>query len=105
MVLLTINTDILKKNHSEFLQTLISVGKEVRKLPGCTSYQILQNLEADDSISLELEWDSHDAMRSYVDSRNFSIIMGAIKTFCMAPQIKIGQLVQVEHQNLIDKNY
>ena len=105
MVLLTITVDVLKKNHSEFFQTLISLGQEVRRYPGCVSYEVFQSLEAGNHISLELEWVSNETMRSYINSRTFSITMGAIKTFCIAPKIRIGQLAVVEHQDLINNDY
>lgn len=105
MILLTIHVDVLKKNHSEFLQTLASIGNEVRKLPGCLSYQIHQDVETESMLSLELEWDHNDALRSYLNSRNFSITMGAIKTFCVSPIIKLGKLVHIDQQNLLDNSY
>ena len=63
MVLLSIHVDVLKKDHSEFVQTLISIGNEVRKQPGCISYQIQQDVEAQNRLTLESEWDDNDAVR------------------------------------------
>ena len=101
MVLLSIHVDVLKKDHSELVQTLISIGNEVRKQPGCISYQIQQDVEAQNHITLESEWDDNDAVKVYINSKNFSVTMGAIKTFSISPQIKIGNMMAVDHDNFM----
>ncbi len=83
---LIINVDIYKKSHSELFQTLISLGHEVRKYPGCTSYEVFQSLEEINHLSLESVWVSNEALRPYIDSKTFSITIGAIKTFCLIPK-------------------
>lgn len=105
MILLTLQIDVLKKNHPEFLQTLIGIGDEVRKLPGCISYQIYQYVETDNMLCLEIEWSNDESMRTYVESKNYSIIIGAIKTFGGTPQIKLGEIIRVEHHDLLDNKY
>jgi len=105
MILLTIDVDVLKKNHPEFLQTLIGIGDDVRKLPGCISYQIHQDVGIDNLLCLKIEWDNDESMRTYVKSKSFSITIGAIKTFGGTPQIKLGEIVPIEHENLLDNKY
>ena len=102
MIFLTQNVKIPEIHHFEFLQTLNSIGKLVRTQTGCISYHINQNLEQNNLILLQSEWEDKESMKRYLESSKFAIVMGAMRTFSLFPEIKVGKLTSVDQKQLLD---
>ena len=96
-----IEIKIPQLKHKEFLQTMFSIISDIRLEEGCLRYRIHKDVEIEDLILLEMEWGSKDAIERHLQSKNFRIILGAMKTLLTIPVIKIRDISPFQEDGFV----
>jgi quinol monooxygenase YgiN len=80
---------------------MLSIISDLRMEKGCLKYKIYKDVEIEDLILLEMEWNSKDAIEQHFQSKNFRIILGAMKTLLSMPNIKIRDVSSFQEEGFV----
>ena len=88
MVSITIKVAVPEEKQTEFLQTGVDIVRNARNETGCLEAHIHRDLENENSFHMVMEWESQSLIESFIRSRNFSALIGAMRFLSDTPDIR-----------------
>ena len=76
MIIVTMEMTVLPEKQKELLQTLQAISASTRKLKGCISSHIFQDMENKSTLSLIQKWETHEDLDNHLRSDEFSALLG-----------------------------
>ena len=63
----------------EFVQSMRSFSRKIRKEKGCLGYNVYRDSDKDNTYSLVGEWKTRPAMEKHFKTKNFEVLIGAAR--------------------------
>lgn len=79
MFVYQINIKIKPYKTDEFVKSMCSFSRKIRKQKGCLGYCVYQNSEKKNAFSLVGEWQTCQAMEKHFKTNNFEVLIGAAR--------------------------
>jgi len=79
MPVLIIETEIMKQNHDEFINTVRILLDRFRKSRGCEGYQLNRDFENENLFQLISTWQMQQDLDAHASSADFVVLQGAIE--------------------------
>jgi quinol monooxygenase YgiN len=80
MIVSTIRIRANPQHQRELLQVLQAMLEPIRKAAGCRAATLYQDVDNEDVVSLQADWETQAEMEQHVRSEIFCVLRGAIKT-------------------------
>ena len=84
----TITVDINPESREEFVQTVRSVGENLKKEKGFRRSGLFQDVDNPNRFNLTEEWETQDDLDSHVRSDIFRVLMGALKVLGKQSEVR-----------------
>ena len=94
---------VLPKNHQEFIQVGRLLVKDGQLEKGCRSYEIYQDLDADNCYHLVAEWSTRADLEIHISKQNFGALFGALNFLGTSYDITIHQMSYEGGKDLISQ--
>ena len=91
----------LEKRH-ELLRACRSIMDQTRQDEDCKSSSLSQNSTNENIIVIEQTWSRWDAVKHYLQSDNFSVLLGAMKLLGKSYEIRINDSSQAEGLKVVE---
>jgi len=78
MILIIIRMKVLSEKRMELSQTIASLIGSIRLEKGCRRCDFCQSMENENEIFLLEEWDTQENLKSYLKSKRFKVLRGAM---------------------------
>jgi len=89
MILLKIEISVPLEKQKEFCQTASALARQIRKEEGCISHNWYHDLDNQETFLLIEQWDTNDHITTHLQSEQFGILSGALKTLGDQQSIQI----------------
>jgi quinol monooxygenase YgiN len=63
----------------EFVESMRSFARKIRKEKGCLAYSLYRDSEKENTFSVAGEWQTRPAMEKHFKSENFEVLIGAAR--------------------------
>jgi quinol monooxygenase YgiN len=83
------------------LRTIKDLLVKIRQEKDCVSCHCYLDVEADDVIFLEQEWETNEALTAHLRSGHFKILLGTMELISIKPEIIVNTVVATEHVEAI----
>ena len=93
MILLTMKMSVLSEKRKEFLQTVLAMTEPTRRLRGCRSYGVFQDVEHENVFSLIQEWDTQEDVNAHLRSDVFGALLGARSLLLEPPELRLERVM------------
>jgi quinol monooxygenase YgiN len=87
---------------NEFVESMCSLARKIRKEKGCLGYSVYRDSEKENTYSVVGEWQTHQAMQKHFQTHDFEVSIGAARVlgetfeFNTAEVLKTGGFKLVE---------
>ena len=88
MVTMTVIVKVKPQKREEFLQAMRSLNADPGKYEGLTRSTLYQELDDQTGFSLNYEWETQEDLDFYLDTEEFSILLGALKVLGEKSEIR-----------------
>jgi quinol monooxygenase YgiN len=78
MILLMIRMKVISEKRMELSQTIASLIVSIRTEKGCERCDFCQSVEDENELCLLGEWDTHENLKSHLESERFRVLRGAL---------------------------
>jgi len=92
MVIALIKLNARSEKCLELKQSLLAMIEPTRKLAGCLSYNIYQDVENDNDFSLIQIWQTRDDLDDYVRSDLFTVLIGIRYLLSRPSEISVNEV-------------
>ena len=82
---------VAEKKFDEFIESLCSLSRGIRKEAGCVGFYLYRDLEKKDVYSVIGEWRTHQAMEKHFKHKLFSVLIGAAKVLSKDFEMSIDE--------------
>ena len=103
MIVGTLRIRPMPQRRGELLEILRSVQSRVLAQPGCVSFQIYEEHDAEAAIVLVERWESEAALDQHIRSEAYRRILGAIELSSDAPEIRFESVSATEGIEKIER--
>ena len=79
MLIYQIQIEIKPYKTDEFVESMRSFSKGIRKQKGCLGYSVYRNFEKKNTYSVVGEWKTQQAMEKHFKTRDFELLIGAAR--------------------------
>jgi quinol monooxygenase YgiN len=86
-----IKTVIKANKFDEFMETLSSLAKEFSKEKGCYNFGLYTSIDEENTYMVISEWKTNPAMEKHFKSKNFTLMIGAIRVLGETFEISISE--------------
>jgi quinol monooxygenase YgiN len=69
---------VLAEKRMELSQTIASLSGSIRREKGCRRCDFCQSIEDENRLFLLEEWDTHENLKSHLNSGRFRVLRGAM---------------------------
>ena len=76
----------------EFVKSMRSFSRRIRKEKGCLGYNVYRDHENEDTYSLVGEWKTRQAMDKHFQTRDFEVLIGAARVLGETLEMKIAEV-------------
>ena len=91
MLFYQINVEIKKYKTDEFVQSMRSSSRKIRKEKGCLGYNVYRDSDKDNTYSLVGEWKTRPAMEKHFKTQNFEVLIGAARVLGETFEMNISE--------------
>ena len=74
----------------EFLQTMGTIIVDLHKVEGCINIDFQQDAQVNDQFYIRLDWQSNQLLEAMLNTKEYSILEGAMKVLCEKPLVEIS---------------
>ena len=78
----------------EFVKSMRSFARKIRKEKGCLAYDVYRDSENENTYSLIGEWKTRQAMEKHFKTQNFEVLIGATRVLGDTFEMKIGKVLK-----------
>lgn len=93
MIDVLIKMTVPADKRNEVLHTIKGLLVQIRRDQDCVSCHCYLDVEADDVVIFEQEWDTNDALKAHLRSGHFKVLLGAMKLLSIEPEIRVNTIV------------
>jgi quinol monooxygenase YgiN len=79
MLFYQIKVDIKPYKSDEFIKSMRSFSRRIRKEKGCLGYSVYRDSEKENTYSLVGEWKTRQAMEKHFRTHDFEVLIGAAR--------------------------
>jgi quinol monooxygenase YgiN len=72
-----IKIEIKQYKTDEFVESMRSFARKIRKEKGCLGYSVYRDSEKESTFSVAGEWQTRRAMEQHFKTQNFEVVIGA----------------------------
>jgi quinol monooxygenase YgiN len=87
----------------EFVQSMRSFARKIRKEKGCLGYSVYRDSEKENTYSLVGEWKTHPAMEKHFRTQTFEVLMGAARVLGETFEMNIAEVVKTADFELVEQ--
>ena len=85
----------------EFIGTMRSLSKKIRKEQNCVRFELYRDMEKDNAFTMVGVWKSRKAMEKHFLSQNYKVMVGAAKVLGESYEMKIAELLEKDGLELV----
>ena len=78
----------------EFVKSMRSFARRIRKEKGCLAYSMFQDSEKENIYSVVGEWKTRPAMEKHFKTQNFELVMGAARVLGETFEMNIAEVLE-----------
>ena len=78
----------------EFVQSMRSFSRKIRKEKGCLGYSVYRDFEKENTYSLIGEWRTRQAMEKHFKTLNFEVLIGAARVLGETFEMNIAEVLE-----------
>lgn len=97
MIAITTVVKVSPEKQKEFVQTVLSLQKEGRKIQCIRDANLYQDVRDHSRFSVIEELDSHEDLTNYLRGENFMILRGAIEVLCEKSEIRCSTYKGIQY--------
>jgi quinol monooxygenase YgiN len=101
MIDVTIKMIVSADKRNEVLITIKGLLGQIRRDHGCISCHCYLDVEAEDVVILKQAWKTNEALKIYLRSGYFKVLLGAMKLLTCEPEISFNTVVATEDMEAI----
>jgi quinol monooxygenase YgiN len=90
-----INIEIKKYKTDEFVKSMHSFSRKIRKEKGCLGYSVYRDSDKDNTYILVGEWKTHQAMEKHFKTQNFEVLIGAARVLGDTFEMNIAEVLEL----------
>ena len=94
MLIYQIQIEIKPYKTDEFVESMRSFSKGIRKQKGCLGYSVYRNFEKKNTYSVVGEWKTQQAMEKHFKTRDFEVLIGAARVLGKTFEMKVAEVVK-----------
>ncbi len=79
MFIYQIKIEIKPYKSGEFVNSIRSLSRSIRKEKGCLDYSVYRDLDKENTYSVVGEWKTRQAMEKHFKTHNFEVLIGAAR--------------------------
>ena len=76
----------------EFVKSMRSFSRKIRKEKGCLGYSVYRDSDKDNTYSLVGEWKTRQAMEKHFQTHDFEVLIGAARVLGETFEMKIAKV-------------
>ncbi len=79
MLIYQLKIEIKPYKPDEFINSMLSFSRRIRKEKGCLGYSVYQDSEKKNTYSVVGEWNTRQAMEKHFQTHEFELLIGAAR--------------------------
>lgn len=87
----------------EFVKSMRSFARQIRKQKGCLGYSVYQDSEKENIYSVVGEWQTHQAMEKHFRTQIFEVLIGAAGVLGETFEFNIAEVLKTGGNKLVDQ--
>ena len=85
----------------EFIGTMRTLSKKIRKEEDCVRFELYRDMEKDNVFTMVGVWKSRKAMEKHFQDQNYKVMVGAAKVLGESYEMKIAELLNKNGLELV----
>jgi quinol monooxygenase YgiN len=78
----------------EFVKSMRSFARKIRKEKGCLGYSVYRDIEKNNTFNVIGEWRTRPAMQNHFKTQNFEVLIGAARTLGETFEMNIAEVLE-----------
>jgi quinol monooxygenase YgiN len=78
----------------EFVESMRSFSRKIRKEKGCLGYSVYRDSEKENTFSVIGEWKTRQAMEEHYKTQNFEVLIGAARVLGETFEMNIAEVLK-----------
>ena len=78
----------------EFVKSMRSFSRTIRKEKGCLDYSVYRDSEKENTFSVVGEWKTRQAMEKHFKTQNFEVLIGAARVLGETFEMNIAEVLE-----------
>ena len=78
----------------EFVKSMLSFARIIRKEKGCLGYSLYRDFEKEDTYRLVGEWKARQTMETHFKIQNFELVIGAARVLGETFEMNIAEVLE-----------
>jgi quinol monooxygenase YgiN len=87
----------------EFVKSMRSFARKIRKQKGCLGYSVYRDSDKDNTYSVVGEWQTHQAMQKHFQTHDFEVSIGAARVLGETFEFNIGEVLKTGGFKLVEQ--
>ncbi len=92
MLVYLIKIEIKPYKSDEFVNSILSFSRSIRKEKGCLDYSVYRDLNKENTYSMVGEWKTRQAMEKHFQTHNFEVLIGAARVLGETFEMNIAEV-------------
>jgi quinol monooxygenase YgiN len=89
-----IKIEIKQYKTDEFVKSMRSFSRRIRKEKGCLGYRVYRDSEKENTYSVVGEWKTRPAMEKHFKTQNFEVLIGAARVLGETFEMNIAEVLE-----------
>jgi len=89
-----INIEIKKYKTDEFVESMRSFARKIRKEKGCLGHGVYQDSEKENTFSVIGKWRTRQSMEKHFKTQNFEVLIGAARVLGETFEMNIAEVLE-----------
>ena len=94
MLLYQIKIVVRQYKTDEFVESMRSFARKIRKEKGCRGYSLYRDFEKENTFSVIGEWRTRPAMEKHFKTQNFEVLIGAARVLGETFEMNIAEVLE-----------
>ncbi len=87
----------------EFVKSMRSFSRRIRKEKGCLGYSVYRDTEKENTFSVIGMWRTRPAMEKHFKTQNFEVLIGAARVLGETFEMNIAEVVKTADFELVEQ--
>ncbi len=103
MLFYQIKIVIKQYKSDEFIKSMCSFSRKIRKEKGCLGYSVYRDSEKENIYTVIGEWKTRPAMEKHFQTNDFAVVTGAARVLGKTFEMNIGEVQKTEGFKLAEQ--